>query len=99
MMYICRKTKLLLILVIVTTWSLRFNEGKHAKDILNRILRQILGPKRDENGEDRWLHSEELHTLYRTFNVVSLIKSTKLRYESHVARIEEGRSVFRIFNR
>ena len=62
----------------------------------NRILRQIFGPKRDENGEWRRLHNEELHTLYRSPNIVRMIKSRKLRWAGHVARMEEGRSAFKI---
>ena len=41
----------------------------------NRILRRIFGPKRDENGEWRRLHNEELQSLYRSPNIVSVIKS------------------------
>ena len=62
----------------------------------NRILRRIFGPKRDENGEWRRLHIEELHSLYRSPKIVKVIKSRKLRWADHVARIEEGRSAFHI---
>ena len=60
------------------------------------ILRRIFGPKRDENGEWRRLHNKELHSLYRSPNVVSVIKSRRLRWASHVARMEEGRSDLKI---
>ena len=50
----------------------------------------------DENGEWRRLHNEELHSLYRSPNVVRVIKSGRLRWAGHVARMEEGRSAFRI---
>ena len=53
-------------------------------------------PKRDENGEWRRLHNEELHSLYRSPNIVRLIKSRRLRWAGHVARMEEGRSAFKI---
>ena len=59
-------------------------------------MRRIFGPKRDENGEWRWFHNEELHSLYRSPNVVRAIKSRKLRWAGHVARIDECRSAFRI---
>ena len=50
------------------------------------------GPKRDENGEWRRLHNEELHSLYRSSNIVRVIKSKRLRWAGHIARMEEGRS-------
>ena len=60
------------------------------------IPRRIFGPKRDENGEWRRLHNEELHSLYRSPNKVRVIKSRRLRWAGHVARIEEARSAFKI---
>ena len=60
------------------------------------ILRRIFGPKRDENGEWRRLHNEELHSLYRSPNIVRVIKSRRLIWAGHVARMEEGRSAFKI---
>ena len=57
----------------------------------NRIMRRIFGPKRNENGEWRRLHNEELHSLYRLPNIVRAIKSRKLRWAGHVARMEECR--------
>ena len=63
----------------------------------NRILRRIFGPKRDENGNWRRLHNEELHSLYRSPNIVRVIKSRRLRWVGHEARMEkEGRSGFKI---
>ena len=53
-------------------------------------------PKRDENGEWRRLHNEELHSLYRSPNIVTVIKSRRLRWAGHVARMEEGRSALKI---
>ena len=52
--------------------------------------------ERDENGEWRRLHNEELHSLYRSPNIVRVIKSRILRWTGHVARMEEGRSAFKI---
>ena len=63
--------------------------GMQANVFGNRILRRIFGPKRDENGEWRKLHNEELHSLYRSLNIVRVIKSRKLRWAGHVARMEE----------
>ena len=64
--------------------------------IVSIILGQIFGPKRDENGEWRRLHKEELHSLYRSPNIVRVIQSRKLRWAGHVARMEDGRSAFKI---
>ena len=52
--------------------------------------------KRNENGEWRGVHKEELHNLYRSPTIVSLNKSRRLRWACHVARMEEGRSAFKI---
>ena len=49
----------------------------------NWILRQIFGPKSDENEEWRRLHNEELHSLYRSPNIVRVIKSRILRWAGH----------------
>ena len=42
------------------------------------------------------LHNEELHSLYRLPNIVRVIKSRRLRWAGHIARMEEGRSAFKI---
>ena len=60
------------------------------------ILRRIFGPKRGENGEWRRLHSEEFHSLYRSPNIIRVIKSKRLIWAVHEARMEEGRSPFKI---
>ena len=57
---------------------------------------RIFGPKRDENGEWRRLHNEELHSLYRSPNIFRVIKSRILRWAGHVARMGKGRSAFKI---
>ena len=59
-------------------------------------LRRIFGPKKDENGEWRRLHNEELHNLYLSLNIDRMIKSRRLRWADHVTRMEEGRSAFKI---
>ena len=76
------------------TWSLRLRDESRLFE--NRILRQIFGPKRDENGDWRRLHNEELHILYRSPNIVRAIKSRRLRRAGHVARMEEGRNALNI---
>ena len=70
--------------------------GRRLRVFKNRNLRRIFGPKRDENGEWRRLHNEEIHSLYRSPNRVRVIKSRRLRWTGHVARMEESRSAFKI---
>ena len=56
----------------------------------------MCGHKRDENGEWGRLHNEELHSSYRSPNIVKVIKSRRLRWAGYVATIEEGRSAFEV---
>ena len=63
--------------------------------IWNSIIRQICGLKRNDE-EWKRLHNEELHNLYHSTNMVRVIKSRRLRWSCHVARIEEDSSDFKI---
>ena len=56
------------ILLGCETWSLTLREECRLRVFENRILRQIFGPTKDESGEWRRLHNEELHSLYRSPN-------------------------------
>jgi hypothetical protein len=63
----------------------------------NRVLRRIFGPKRDEaTGEWRRLHNEELNDLYLSPNIIRIIKSRRMRWAGHVARMGEKRGAYRI---
>jgi hypothetical protein len=54
----------------------------------NRVLRKIFGTKRDEvMGDWRKLHNEELHNLYSSPNIIRMIKSRRMRWTGHVARM------------
>jgi len=56
----------------------------------NRVLRRIFGPKRDEvTGDWRKLHNEELNDLYCSSNIFRVIKSKRMRWAGHVARMGE----------
>jgi hypothetical protein len=62
----------------------------------NRVLKRIFRPKREEDGSWRKLHNDELHSLYASRNIVRVIKSSKMRWAGHVARMGEGRGVYRV---
>jgi hypothetical protein len=63
----------------------------------NKMLRRIFRPKRDEvTGEWRRLHNKELYTLYSSPNINRVIKSRRLRWAGHVARMGERRGAYRV---
>jgi hypothetical protein len=63
----------------------------------NRVLRRRFEPKRDEvTGDWRKLHNEELHNLYSSPNIIRMIKSRRMRWAGHVARMGETRNAYRI---
>jgi hypothetical protein len=62
------------------------------------VLRRIFGPKRDEvTGEWRKLHNEELRDLYSLPSIIRIIKSQRMRWAGHVARMGEKRKAYRLF--
>ena len=61
------------------------------------MLRTVYGPKRDEvTGEWRKLHNEELSDLYSLPNIVWVVKSRRMRWAGHVARMGQGRGGYRV---
>jgi len=78
------------------TWSLALREERKLKVFENMMLMRIFGSRRDEvTGEWRRLHNEELNDLYCSPNIVRVIKSRKMRWAEHVARMGEDRGVYR----
>jgi hypothetical protein len=63
----------------------------------NRVLRRIFGPKRYEvMGEWRKMHNEELHNLYSSPGIIRQVKSRRMRWAGHVARMGEERKVYKV---
>jgi hypothetical protein len=63
----------------------------------NRVMRRIFGRKRNEvTGEWRKLHNEELRDLYSSQSIIKIIKSRKMRWVGHAARMGEKRNAYRL---
>ena len=79
------------------TWSLILWEEKKLGVFENMVLRRIFGTRRDEvTGEWRRLRNEELNDLYCSPNIVRVIKSRRMRWAWHVARMGKEREVYRV---
>ena len=70
------------------SWSLTLREERRLRVCENRVLRKVFGPKRDEvTGEWRKLHNEELNDPYSLPNNLRVVKSRRMRWAGHVARM------------
>ena len=79
------------------TWSLTLRDERRLRVFENRVLRRTFGPKRDEvTGEWRKLHNGEPNVMYSSLNIVWVIKSRRMRWAGRVARMGEGRGVYRV---
>jgi len=79
------------------TWSFTSREERRLRVFENRVLRRLFGPKRDEGSvEWRKLYNEELNELYCSPSIVRLIESRRMRWAWNVARMGEGRGVYRV---
>jgi hypothetical protein len=88
---IYRTTILPVVLYGCETLSLTMMEERRMRVFENRVLRRIFGPNRDEvMGEWIKLHNEELNSLDSLPNIVRVIKSRRLRWAGHVARMGKG---------
>jgi hypothetical protein len=79
------------------TWSLTLREERKLRVFENKVLRRIFGPKRDEVTEGwRKLHNEYLRDLYSSSSIIRIIKSRRMRWARHVARMGEKRNWYRL---
>jgi hypothetical protein len=69
---------------------------EHRLRVFEKIVLRIFGPKRKEDRSWRKLHNDELQNLYSSPNIVMVIKSRKLWWIGHGARMGEGRGVYRV---
>jgi hypothetical protein len=77
-----------LVLYGYETWSLTLREEHRLRVFENRVLRRIFGTKRDEvTGEWTKLHNEELHDLYSWSSIIRIMKTMRIRWAGHVARM------------
>ena len=77
------------------TLSLTLREEHRLRVFENNVRRKICGAKRDETtGEWRKLHNAKLHALYSSPNIISSLKSRRLRWAGHVARMEQFRNAY-----
>ena len=93
----CKTIILPVVLYGCETWSLMLREEHRLRVFGNKILRIIFGAKRDEiTGEWRKLHNGELHALYSSPNIIRNLKSRRLKWPGHVARMEQFRNAYRV---
>jgi hypothetical protein len=79
------------------TWSLTSREEQRQRVFENRVLRRIFGLRSDEvTGGWRKLHNEEHRNLYSSSDIITIIKSRRMRWAGHVSRMGERRNAYRI---
>jgi hypothetical protein len=76
------------------TWSLALKEENRLRVFQNRVLRRIFGAEKDQVTEKwRKLHSEELHILYSSPNILRQMNSRTMKWAGHVAHMGEERKL------
>jgi hypothetical protein len=79
------------------SWSLTLREEHRLRVFENKVLTRISEPKRDQvTGWWRKLHNEELRDLYPSPSRIRMVKSRRMRWAGHVARIGEKRNAYRL---
>jgi hypothetical protein len=92
------KTIILPVFFGCETWSLTLRKEYRLRVFEKWVLRRIFGPQRDDvTGEWRKLHNEELHNLYSSsLDFIRKIKSRRMRWAGHVARMGEERKLYKV---
>jgi hypothetical protein len=94
---ICKTIILPVVLYGCETWSLILIEKHRLRVLVNRVLRRIFGPKKDEvTGEWRKLHNEELNDVYSSPNNIWVIKSRRMRWAGQAAHMRERTGAYRV---
>jgi hypothetical protein len=79
------------------TLSLALREEHRLRVFENRVLRRIFGPKRDEVMEEwRKFYNEELRDFYSSPSIIRIMKSRRMRWTGHLARMREKRNAYRL---
>jgi hypothetical protein len=85
------------IYIYIYIYIIHLREEHRLRVFENRVLRRIFGPKRDEvTGKYRKLHNKELHDLYSSLSIIRIMKSRRMRWAGHVARMGEKRNTYRL---
>ena len=79
------------------TWSLTLREECRLRVFENRVLRRIFGPKKNKAIRE-WirLYNKVLYVVYSSPDIIRVIKSRRLKWTGHVARMRERRGAYRI---
>jgi hypothetical protein len=94
---IYKTTILPVVLYGCEAWSLALIGEHRLRVFVNRVLRRIFGPRRDEVMEEwRKLHNEELCDLYSSPSIIRTIKSRRMKWADHVVQMGEKRNVYRL---
>jgi hypothetical protein len=77
--------------------GLTLREEHRPRVFENKVLRRLVGPKKDEvTGEWRKLHNEELHDLYSSPSIIRIIKAKRMKWVGHVERMGKKRNAYRL---